>query len=89
MTRGKLVPTMINVEVERHGNENVAGLMRRFSRKVQSSGVIKRMRRLRYHKRTPSHTAAQRDALTRINKTEKYIELYKMGREPQTKKRGR
>ena len=79
---------MINIEVTRHGNENVAGLMRRFSRKVQSSGVIKRVRKLRYHSRATSQTTLQKDALTRIRKTEAYVDLYKLGREPQKKKRG-
>ena len=79
--------TMINIEVTRHGNENVAGLMRRFSRKVQSSGVIKRMRGIRYHTRAASNAQTHKDALTRIRKTNDYIELYKQGREPQKGKR--
>jgi len=80
---------MINVEVQRHGNENVAGLMRRFSRKMQSSGVVRRMRGLRYHKRNESDAKQKKDALTRIERTEKYIELFKQGREVQSKKRRR
>jgi ribosomal protein S21 len=79
---------MINVEVQRHGNENVAGLLRRFSRKMQSSGVVRRVRGLRYHSRTPSASQQKKDALTRIKRTEHYVELYKQGREiPSRKKR--
>ncbi len=80
---------MINVEVERHGNENIGGLMRRFSRKMQSSGIVRRVRSIRYHKRKPSRTKIKKDALTRIKKTEKYIEMYKMGRKMPTKGRRR
>jgi len=76
---------MINVEVERHGNENVGGLMRRFSRKMQSSGVVRRVRSLRYHKRPLSNTKQKKDALTRIERTEKYLELFKAGRKVPTK----
>jgi ribosomal protein S21 len=71
---------MINVEVERHGNENVGGLMRRFSRKMQSSGIVRRVRSLRYHKRNLSGAKQKKDALTRIDRTEKYTELFKEGR---------
>ena len=80
---------MTNIEVQRHGNENVAGLMRRFSRKVQSSGVIRRVRSLRYHKKNLSGTQQKKDALTRMERTQKYVSLYKLGREMPNKKRRR
>ena len=80
---------MINVEVQRHGNENVGGLMRRFSRKMQSSGVVRRVRGLRYHKRNLSDTKQKQDALTRINRTEKFMELFKEGRKMPSKKKRR
>jgi ribosomal protein S21 len=78
---------MINVEVQRHGNENIGGLMRRFSRKMQSSGVVKRAKSLRYFKRKPSQATQKKGALNRIEGTRKYVELYKEGREPQEKRR--
>ncbi|KKS36896.1 MAG: hypothetical protein UU98_C0019G0019 [Parcubacteria group bacterium GW2011_GWD2_42_14] len=71
---------MINVEVERHGNENVGGLMRRFSRKMQSSGVVRRVRSLRYHQRNLSDSKQKKEALNRISRTEKYLDLFKQGR---------
>lgn len=78
---------MINVEIERHGNENTAGVMRRFSRRVQSSGVLKRVRGLRYYKRKKSDANKKKDALVRIERFEKYQELLKLGRVVETKKR--
>ncbi len=83
------IPHMINVQVKRHGNENVGGLMRRFSRKMQSSGVVRRVRDLRYHKRNISETKKKKDALTRIEKTAKYIEMYKLGRNMNSGKKHR
>jgi ribosomal protein S21 len=80
---------MINAEVQRHGNENVGGLMRRFSRKIQSSGVVRRVRKLRYYSKHPSDAQKKKDALTRIERSEKYRELFKLGREMPTKKKGR
>jgi ribosomal protein S21 len=80
---------MINVEIERHGNENVGGLMRRFSRKMQSSGVIKRVRNLRYHKRKVSDAKRKKEALVRLERTEKYVEMFKEGRKMSSKKKRR
>ena len=78
---------MINAEVQRHGNENIGGLMRRFSRKMQSSGVVRRAKSLRYFERAPSAARIKKDALLRIARTKKYVELFKEGREPEEKKR--
>jgi len=78
---------MINVEVERHGNENVGGLMRRFSRKIQSSGVVKHVRSLRYHQRSLSKAKQKKEALTRITRSETCMELFKQGRKFDSKKK--
>ncbi len=78
---------MINSEVQRHGNENIAGLMRRFTRKAQSSGVVKRVRSLRYYKRSPSPARMKKETLAKRERTATFIELYKEGREVPTKKK--
>jgi ribosomal protein S21 len=80
---------MINADVQRHGNENIAGLMRRFSRKIQGAGVVKRVRSLRYYEKSPSQAQMKKDALTRITRSEKYRELFKQGREIPSKKKRR
>lgn len=80
---------MINAEVQRHGNENVAGLMRRFTRKLQSAGVVKRVRSLRYYTRLKSNAQAKKNALTRIERRAERTELIKMGREVEKKPRRR
>ncbi len=76
-----------NVEVTRHGNENIAGLMRRFSRKMQSSGVLKRVRSLRYHSRADSDARRKKAALTKLKRHEWYVEQEKLGRVVEKKKR--
>jgi ribosomal protein S21 len=78
---------MINVEVQRHGNENIGGLMRRYTRRMQSSGIVRRIRGIRYFKRSPSATQMKKDALTKIKRTDEYVKLYKEGREMPTKRR--
>lgn len=81
--------TMINVEIQRHGNESTTSLMRRFSRKSQSAGIVKHMRSLRYHEKAASATQRKKNALARIKRTETYVKLVKEGREPVTKKKRR
>jgi ribosomal protein S21 len=80
---------MINVEIQRNGNENTAGVMRRFSRKMQSSGVLKRVRSLRYFSRKKSGTKLKKDALVRIDRREKFQDLLKQGRVVETTRRRR
>lgn len=80
---------MINVEIQRNGNENTAGVMRRFSRKIQSSGILRKVRGLRYHERTKSEAKTKKNALVRMERREKYQELLKLGRIVETKRRGR
>jgi len=78
---------MINVEVHRHGNENIGGLMRRYTRKMQSSGIVRHVRGMRYFKRASSTAQVKKDALIRLKRTGAYRKLYKEGREIPSKRR--
>lgn len=80
---------MVNAEVSKNGNENNASLMRRFSRKSQSSGVVKRVRSIRYHSRDLSDAGKKKNALNKISRKDRYQELFKLGRISAEKKRRR
>ena len=73
---------MINVEVTRNPGENAMGVIRRFSRKVQSSGVIPRKRSLRFATRVQSHYKIKQYALKGISKRAALAELVKLGKAP-------
>lgn len=79
---------MINVEITRNANENALGVLRRFSRKVQSSGVIPRKRSLRYADRTKSHFKVKAKTLKTLNYRAKMAELIKLGKAPAEPVRG-
>ena len=79
---------MINVEVEKTQNENSIGLIRRFTKRVQGSGVLPRVRSIRYFKRTPSKTFRKKRALKSIGKREALEELIKLGKAPEKPLRG-
>ena len=71
---------MINVEVEKQGAENPMGTIRRFTKRVQGSGVLRRARKIRYFTRSQSKFVKKTQALNRIEKREKYMELVKLGK---------
>lgn len=70
----------INVEVVKNNNENAVNLIRRFTKRVQGSGVLKRVRSLRYSERTLSKFTKKKKALKRIARTTEVNRLKKLGR---------
>jgi ribosomal protein S21 len=79
---------MINLEVSRNPGENALGVLRRFSRKVQSSGVIPRVRSLRFNSRTQSHYKVKMKTLKTITRRAEMAELIKLGKAPVKPVRG-
>ncbi len=71
---------MINVEVLKTGNENNVNLIRRFTKKVQGSGVLPRVRSIRYAVRKMSPYVRQKKALKTIKRREEIAELIKLGK---------
>ena len=69
-----------NVEVERNNNENALGILRRFTKRVQGSGVLSRVRSLRYTLRTPSFYKKKKRTLEGIRRREEYARLVKLGK---------
>jgi len=78
----------INVEVTRNPGENAISVIRRFSRKVQGSGVIPRKRSLRYASRVQSHYKVKMKTLKAINRRAEMAELVKLGKAPAKPERG-
>lgn len=79
---------MINAEVNKNPGENAMGVIRRFTRKVQGSGVIPRVRSLRSTTRVQSHYKVKMRALTLIKRRENMAELVKLGKAPIKPERG-
>lgn len=57
---------MINVEVEKTNNESNANLIRRFTKRVQGSGVLPRVRGLRYAERAASPYVKKKRTLKKL-----------------------
>jgi ribosomal protein S21 len=78
---------MINAEVSRNQGENAMSVIRRFTRKVQGSGVIPRVRSLRFATRTQSHYKVKQKALKVLKRRTDMAELIKLGKAPINPKR--
>lgn len=72
----------INVLIVRNSGENALGVLRRFSRKMQGSGVIPRVRTLRSSTRVQSHYKIKQRALTLIKRRADMAQLVKLGKAP-------
>lgn len=53
------------IEVKKKDNESVGSLLRRFSRKVQQSGLLLQARSSRFQEKTKSRTERRKSALRR------------------------
>ena len=78
----------INVEVAKTGTENSASLLRRFTKRIQESGIINRVKSVRYKNRVQSPFKVKRSTLERIARRKKVEKLIKLGKlSPQFKRR--
>jgi ribosomal protein S21 len=79
-----------SVQVDKNANENTMGLLRRFTKRVRGSGILQRVRGIRYYERQKSEYVKKKKTLKRLAKKEKYNELLKLGKvTEQTGKFGR
>lgn len=69
-----------NVEVERNNNESSANLIRRFTKRMQGSGVVPKARSSRFFNRIKSDDVRKEARLKKLDKKAKYEELLKLGK---------
>ena len=78
------------IDVKRRKNETFDALLRRFQRRVQSSGTIIQAKKIRFHKKDGSKNKRRESALFREEKKEEYDYLLKTGQikeDPKKQKR--
>lgn len=71
---------MISAEVTKTPTESNTSVMRRFTKKVQGLGTIKKVRKLRYSSRKLSDFKKKKEALKRIDKITSIERLKKLGK---------
>lgn len=70
----------IQADVQRNNQENPNSILRRFIKKVRTAGFTKTVRANRYYSRKPSKLRRRSSALDRLQKTEDYERLRKLGK---------
>jgi len=68
------------IEVKKQERENTQSLIRRFTRRVQQSGVLMRARKNRFRQNPKSRNANKAAALRREELRKEYFKLRKMGK---------
>lgn len=69
-----------NIELKRNPNENGLSLIRRFSRKMQESGIIPQVKGLRYAVRPISKLAEKNMKVRRLARRVEVEKLKKLGK---------
>ena len=69
----------IRIEVRKNPNETATSLIRRFSKRVQTAGVLRAARARRYQERTKSEYVKKKFALARLDRMHQYELQKKLG----------
>jgi ribosomal protein S21 len=70
----------MTLKVKKQDKETTQSLVRRFQKSVQQSGILFKVRRNRFHKRTQSDTAKKKVALRKEELKKEYAKLKKLGK---------
>lgn len=70
----------INAEVSKSGNESTLSTIRKFSRRVQGTGLVRTVRGGRYFVRSASKIVKKKRALKMIKRRADYKQLVKEGK---------
>lgn len=68
------------IEVKKNNNESNMSLVRRFTRKMQESGIVRKVKSKRYNERNESKVKTKKAALKKIKKIKENERLFKLGK---------
>jgi len=69
----------MSLEAKKQERENSQGLIRRFKKRVQKSGILRRARKIRFRQSSKSKEMKKRTALRREKLRAEYEKLEKLG----------
>ena len=76
------------VDVRRRNGETTGAMLRRFTRRVQQSGILIRARKGRFYESKPTKRAVRERALRKIKVLKERTKLEKLGKLPADERRG-
>ena len=68
------------IEVKKNPNENNTSILRRFSRKIQESSIIQKVKGNRYNERKESKLKLKKGALKKLGRRKEIEKLRKLGK---------
>ncbi len=68
------------IEIKKNPNENNSSILRRFSRRIQESGIIRKVKGDRYNLRKESKLKMKKSALKRMGRRQEIEKLKKLGK---------
>ena len=68
------------IEFTKNGNENNASVLRRFSRRIQESNIIQKVKGSRYNKRKESKLKVKKSTLKHLERRKEIEKLRKLGK---------
>ncbi len=68
------------IEVRKNPNENNTSVLRRFSRRIQESSIIQKVKGSRHNERKESKLKVKKSALRRIGRRKEIEKLRKLGK---------
>ena len=68
------------IQVKKNPNENNSSILRRFSRRIQESGIIRKVKSARYNIRKESKLKVKKSALRRMARKKEIEGLKKLGK---------
>jgi ribosomal protein S21 len=68
------------IEIKKNPNENNTSVLRRFSRRIQESGVIQKVKGNRYNERKESKLKIKKGTLKRLARRKEVEKLRKLGK---------
>lgn len=77
---------IVNTEVEKTKNENNTNLIKRFTRRVQESGVLQKVRSTRFQERTPSPLIKKNKKVKSLKKKTEIEKMIKLGKMPERRR---
>ena len=69
-----------NVQVEKNQNESSANVIRRFTKRMQNAGIVRKLRKARYYTRTKSRNVPKEARLRKLDRKEAYEHAHKLGK---------
>ena len=68
------------IEVKKNSNENNVGILRRFSRRIQESNIIQKVKSNRYNERKESKLKLKKGTLKKLDHRKEIEKLRKLGK---------